>query len=133
MMKPTLAFLSLLFLFLFATTAESRKEPGEYGKMVMKDNEISEGIEGLLVDGLKHKCEGDKKTNIARNFEPIPNISVYKEDIISAEEKKQNIVKNFEPIPNITDIISAEEKKQKIVKNFEPIPNVSVYKEDINY
>ncbi|KAL1324141.1 hypothetical protein HN51_034314 [Arachis hypogaea] len=109
MMKPTLAFLSLLFLFLFATTLESRKEPGEYGKMVMKDNEISEGIEGLLVDGLKHKCEEDK-TNILRNFEPIPNVSVYKEDIISAEEKKQ-----------------------KIVKNFEPIPNVSVYKEDINY
>ncbi|XLS49602.1 hypothetical protein HN51_010279 [Arachis hypogaea] len=81
MMKPSLAFLSLLFLFLFATSSESRKEPGEYGKMVMKNNEISEGIQGLLVDGLKHKCEDDKKTNIVRNFEPIPNVSVYKEDI----------------------------------------------------
>ncbi|XLR55949.1 hypothetical protein HN51_010277 [Arachis hypogaea] len=101
MMKPTPAFLSLLFLFLFATTSESRKEPGEYGKMVMKDNEISEGIEGLVVDGLKHKCEEDKNTTIVRNFEAIPNLSVYKEDIISAEEKKQNIVKNFEPIPNV--------------------------------
>ncbi|KAL1324138.1 hypothetical protein HN51_034309 [Arachis hypogaea] len=99
MMKPTLAFLSLLFLFLFATTSESRKEPGEYGKMVTKDNEISEGIEGLLVDGLKHKCEEDKKTNILRNFEPIPNFFFYKEKV-SAEEKKQNIVKNFEPKPN---------------------------------
>nr|XP_025686436.1 organ-specific protein P4 [Arachis hypogaea] len=120
-MKPTPAFLSLLFLFLFATTSESRKEPGEYGKMVMKDNEISEGIEGLVVDGLKHKCEEDKNTTIVRNFEAIPNLSVYKEDIISAEEKKQNIVKNFEPIPNITvykeDIISAEDKEQNIVKN----------------
>ncbi|RYR70034.1 hypothetical protein Ahy_A03g016548 isoform E [Arachis hypogaea] len=65
----------------FATSSESRKEPGEYGKMVMKNNEISEGIQGLLVDGLKHKCEDDKKTNIVRNFEPIPNVSVYKEDI----------------------------------------------------
>ncbi|KAL1361975.1 hypothetical protein AAHE18_03G045100 [Arachis hypogaea] len=95
MMKPSLAFLSLLFLFLLATTSESRKEPGEYGKMVMKDNEISEGNQGLLVDGLKHKCEEDKNTNIVKNFEPIPNITVYKEDIISAEDKEQNIVKNL--------------------------------------
>ncbi|KAJ1397713.1 Organ specific protein [Sesbania bispinosa] len=149
------ALLPFFCLVLFVANVESRKDPaGEYWKMVMKDQDMPEGIQGLVnfnsekktlpaVEGSKHNCDEEplvKNTQVTiekkvfvEDFEPRPNVSAYEDDDIDAKEKKK-VVKDFEPRPNVSaygddDKNDAKEKK-KYVKDFEPRPNVSAYGDD---
>lgn len=124
--------------------------------MIMKDQEMPEGIQGLLqlksgiqheknsnevqehvAEGFKHKCEESLATSaqvttekkvFSDEFEPRPNISAYDHDD-TKENKKY--MKDFEPRPNISayneDI---DATKKQVVKAFEPRPNISAYNDD---
>ncbi|KAI4295537.1 hypothetical protein L6164_035576 [Bauhinia variegata] len=131
--------LPLLLLFFLGATVESRKDAGEYWRMVMKDQAMPEAIQGLLnLDSdiqsetkhktHEHKCEEplvaetNKNKVFAGEFEPRPNISAYKD----GEEKK--FIKDFEPKPSFW--VYDEEDKVGSVNDFEPRPNVSAYEDN---
>ena len=124
-----------------AATTESRKDTGEYWKMIMKDQEMPEGLQGLvsfqsennpktqeqLGKGSKNHCEESLVTNTQVNsdFEPIPSVTKY-DDL----EFKSSIIKNddFESRPSVTKHDDFE-LKSSVTKNndFEPRPSVTKY------
>ncbi|CAJ2679227.1 unnamed protein product [Trifolium pratense] len=73
-MRSALAVLTLLFLFLFGDTIESRKDLNEYWKTVMKDEEMPEGIQGLLQ--LKSEIEPLKKSKAQNNLPKVNVMSI---------------------------------------------------------
>ncbi|GAB4837923.1 hypothetical protein Ancab_027451 [Ancistrocladus abbreviatus] len=139
-MKSSLVF-SVLSLLLFTVTIEGRKDPGEYWKGIMNDQQMPEAIKGFMHDGdqetekTKHCLDqidavhhGDEKS-FDKDFEPRPNVSVYHGEVVPDEKK--SFVKDFEPRPNVSvyhDGVASEDKKS-FAKDFEPRPNVSVYHE----
>ncbi|CAL0326929.1 unnamed protein product [Lupinus luteus] len=130
-----LALLPLLFLYLFVDNVESRKDPGEDWRLVMKDIEKK-----LVVDDFEPRPNlstyGEnnidvKKKETAKNLESIFKISAYGDDI---EAKEKNVMKFFEPRPDLFihggDV---DAKEKNVVKDFEPRPNLSAYgKEDVD-
>ncbi|XP_027355378.1 organ-specific protein P4-like [Abrus precatorius] len=141
-MRPALAFLPLLFVFLFAATAESRKDPEKYWKMVMKDEEMPQGIQGLLqltsenkpkmtpeqlVEGSKLKCEEPLVTNTQITIEEkgfTENVDTklgYKN-----EEPQAN--SEFEPRPSVTNYDDFEPRPSTTKYNdFKPRPSTTKY------
>ncbi|XP_061363596.1 organ-specific protein P4-like [Gastrolobium bilobum] len=141
-MRPALALLPLFVIFLFAATVESRKDAGEYWKMVMKDQELPEGIQGLLQltseiqtennpkiqEQLKHKCEEPLVTNtqvtiekkvFKEDFEPRPSITKY-----DGDEPLVKVNSEFEPRPSVTKYDGDE---PQVSSEFEPRPSLTKY------
>ncbi|KAL5073675.1 hypothetical protein RYX36_012659 [Vicia faba] len=86
-MRTVLALLPL-FLLLTVAMVESRKDLGEYWKLVMKDQAMPEEIQGLVNTNTKNNFNtkqslGDKRA--LENFEPRPNASAYGNNDIGAE------------------------------------------------
>ncbi|XP_061355182.1 organ-specific protein P4-like [Gastrolobium bilobum] len=141
-MRPALALLPLFFVFLFAATVESRKDAGEYWKMVMKDQELPEGIQGLLQltseiqtennpktqEQLKHKCEEPLVTNtqvtiekkvFKEDFEPRPSVTKY-----NGDEPLVKVNNEFELRPSLTKY---DTKEPLVNIEFEPRPSLTKY------
>ena len=118
------------------TTAKARKDFGEYWKEIMKDQQMSEGLQSLLsfqyennpetqeqlVKDSKHKCEEPLATNAQVTTEK----KVFTRDLGA---KLSNIKKdNFEPRPSATKY-DYFEVKLNVIKNddFEPRPSATNY------
>ncbi|KAK7264308.1 hypothetical protein RJT34_31915 [Clitoria ternatea] len=95
----------------FGATVESRKSPGEYWKMVMKDQEMPEGILQLIQPENNHKTqqeqlvEGEEPlaTNAQlnkQNIDPRPNVSAYGDFEPRPSATKYN--DDFKPRPSTT-------------------------------
>nr|AFK47490.1 unknown [Lotus japonicus] len=149
-MRSVLALLPLLFLFLFASTVESRKDQGEYWKMIMKDEEMPEGIQGLLQlkseikpgKNSEHKCDEEhvvtnneyiiEKKVFTEELEPRSNISAYDDDHVDTKGNKK-YMEDLEPRPNLSayDDDHVDKKgNKKYLEDLEPRPNLSAYDDD---
>ncbi|XP_057749373.1 organ-specific protein S2-like [Arachis stenosperma] len=136
MMKPTtLASLSLLFLLLFVTSVESRKEPGMvegFQSLLQLKAENKPNAQEILLDEgpNKQKCEEKKVIMeiemILEDFEPRPSVTAYNDDNIHSKLKN----KEFEPRPSVTAYNN--DNIQSKLKNggFEPRPSVTAYNND---
>ncbi|RYR49786.1 hypothetical protein Ahy_A07g036304 [Arachis hypogaea] len=151
-MRVAFAFLPLAFLVLkLVASVESRKDAGEYWKMI---KDMPEEIQGLVkfneeqqTEGLKplmvteevtmekkvftedNEMDCKEKKQVVKEFEPRPNVSAYGDNEVDAKEKK-HVVNDFEPRPNVSaygdNDVDAKNKKH-VVNDFEPRPNVSAY------
>ncbi|KAJ1378522.1 Organ specific protein [Sesbania bispinosa] len=111
--------------------------------MVMKDQEMPEGIQSLLqlkshenskqlAEGSKHKCEGTpikntqdimEKKVFTEEFEPRPNVSAYEDDDTKGNKR---YTKDFEPRPNVS-AYEDDEKPAPVNTDFEPRPSATKY------
>ncbi|KAI5402498.1 hypothetical protein KIW84_050209, partial [Lathyrus oleraceus] len=132
MMSLRSAFALLpLFLFLIVANVESRKDVGEYWKLVMKDQDMPEEIQGLLdASNIKNsKTHAKENMGAIGEFEPRPYASAYGDNEIHAKEN-MGAIGEFEPRPNASaygdNEIHANENKGA-TGEFEPRPNISAY------
>ncbi|TKY67549.1 Organ-specific protein S2 [Spatholobus suberectus] len=151
-MRPALALLPLLFAFLFVATIESRKDPGEYWKMIMKDQEMPEGIQGLLsfqsennpktqeqlVEGSEHNCEEPVVTNtqvtieqkvFAKDFDTKVGHKNDESQVNSDFKPRPSVTKydDFEPRPSVTKYDDFEPRPSVTNYDFEPRPSATKY------
>ncbi|KAH7517830.1 hypothetical protein FEM48_Zijuj09G0105900 [Ziziphus jujuba var. spinosa] len=145
-MKSASAILVLLSLLLYFNTIESRKDPAEYWRSVMKKQPMPEAIHGLVQSDSttlvpkrqdfneKTDCH-EKVKSFADNFESRPNISAKHDD------NTKTFSDNFEPTTNNSAYheddtkskddqnVGTKEAKPAFAEDFEPRPNLSVYNE----
>ncbi|RYR22828.1 hypothetical protein Ahy_B03g068122 [Arachis hypogaea] len=129
MMKPTtLASLSLLFLLLFVTSVESRKEilldecPNKQKCEEKKNNKEFEARPSVTAYN-NDNVHGMLKNN---EFEPRPSMTAYNNDNIQSKLKNSG----FEPRPSVTAYNNEFEPRPSVTtynKEFEPIPSVTKY------
>ncbi|KAI5402507.1 hypothetical protein KIW84_050215 [Lathyrus oleraceus] len=131
MMRPALSLLPL-FLLLIVGIVESRKDLGEYWKLVMKQQDMPQEIQGLLNQNpkknfktLKQFFDDGKKKKVVKDFEQRPNISAYGKKNVDVKEKNGTI-KDFEPRPNIS-AYGNNEIDDESMKDVEPIPSLTKY------
>ncbi|KAF3435593.1 hypothetical protein FNV43_RR22684 [Rhamnella rubrinervis] len=155
-MKPACALFALLsLLLLMMSTIESRKDPAEYWRSVMKEQPMPEAIHGLVHDSdsalvpKRQRSNEEKNTNchekevnsFGDDFEPRPNVSKYHDD-----DTVKSFGDDFEPRPNVSQYHDDDTKSfvknhendnnvgpykeaKSFAEEFEPRPNVSIYKD----
>ncbi|OAY45865.1 organ-specific protein P4 [Manihot esculenta] len=130
-------FASLPFyLLLILSTTYARKDEGEYWRGVMKDQPLPEPIQELL-QASPTSSDGKTDSGMSKNFEPIPNASIYHDDIGLQTKNplsQTHSLQNFEPIPDVSiyhdDIGKKPLNKESFAKKFEPRPDLTIYHND---
>ena len=136
-------------------TIEARKDPEEYWKEIMKDQQMPEGLQGLLpfqsennpktqeqlVKDSKHECEDPLDTNVVSqygdfelklsakkdNIEPRPSASNYGDFELKLSASKKG---DIEPRPSATNYGDFELKSRASKKDdIEPKPSATKYGE----
>ncbi|CAL5205594.1 unnamed protein product [Lathyrus oleraceus] len=124
-LRPAFALLPL-FLLLIVANVESRKDLGEYWKLVMKDQDIGE-----FEPRPNASAYGDNEIHAKENMGPIgefeqrPNVSAYGNNEIHANENK-GVIGEFEPRPNAS-AYGDNEIGAEFTDDFEPRPNMTKY------
>lgn len=126
-----LIFLLSLLLVQLMSSIESRNDPAEYWRSVMKEQPMPGAIHGLVHDSdsalvpKRQRSDDEKNTNchekevksFGDDFEPRPNISQYHDD------DTKSLVKNHEN----DNTVGPNKEAKSFAEEFEPRPNVSVY------
>ncbi|XP_021860195.1 organ-specific protein S2 isoform X2 [Spinacia oleracea] len=111
-------FITLLcFFVLFTSEIEGRKDPETYWGEMMKEQPMPEAIKDFI-----NQREAIK--DFIKDFDPIPNISVYHDNVINLKELKSKKDSDCNSQHHDDELAS---KKKVFDDEFEPIPNVSVY------
>ncbi|XP_009759773.1 organ-specific protein P4-like [Nicotiana tabacum] len=134
-MKLHIAVIQLFSFALYTSSTNARKDPGEYWRVVMKDELMPEAIKHLMlrhsVPLSKEKTDCYTSSSIGgETFEPRPNMSGYHDDAKLKEAEKLLFTKDFEPRPTITgyhDDDAGLKQEKPFTKDFKPRPNASVY------
>ncbi|XP_060172326.1 organ-specific protein P4-like isoform X2 [Lycium barbarum] len=144
-MKSIFALILLISLALYASTTNARRDPGEYWRIVMKNEPMPVAIQRLMprhtapfskentnrhtsssVDDLKLQEE----QSFSKHFKPRPTVTAYYDD--DAGEKF--VAKDFESRPTVTayyhDDDGLEQEISSFAKDFEPRPTVTAYYHD---
>ncbi|KAM7470751.1 hypothetical protein LguiA_008934 [Lonicera macranthoides] len=113
-MESPLALLVLFCLLLVASTTYARLDPSEYWKDMMKDQQMPDGIQGLVNNAANKKSEchtpvkaetSDKlkgEKPFVKDFEPKPNASAYDGNDKKLSKENESFVSDFEPRPNLS-------------------------------
>jgi hypothetical protein len=118
---------------------DARKDPGDYWKIIMKDQPIPEEIKALFHGDPLHPADARKKDHYVKGFDVTPNAIIYHAHMEPKEEKphfharkKDHFVKNFDVTPNaIIYHAHMEPKEEKPhVKDFEPKHDMELKEED---
>ncbi|KAF5751115.1 organ-specific protein P4 [Tripterygium wilfordii] len=72
-MKPILLLFFVFSLLLFVESSYGRKEPGEYWKVIMKDQSMPEAIKNLITQN----HSSDKKIKFVKDFDVGANSIIY--------------------------------------------------------
>ncbi|CAJ1933485.1 unnamed protein product [Sphenostylis stenocarpa] len=140
-MRLSLALFPLLFALLLTVTIEARKDTGEYWKMIMKDQQMPEGLQGLLSFQLEnnpmtqeqlakdsnHDCEDPIATNAQVTLEK----KVFTKDLDTKVTKindKSHVNTDFESKPSVSKYGDFE-PRPSVTKydDFEPRPSITKY------
>ncbi|WMV37008.1 hypothetical protein MTR67_030393 [Solanum verrucosum] len=137
-MKSLFALILLISLALYASSADARRDPGEYWRIVMKNEPMPIAIQHLM-------------PRYDAPFEPRPTITAYHHNDTALKQEKSfksrptatsyrdNKVilkgeKSFEPRPSATgyhhDDVSLKQEKSSFTKDFEPRPIATSYRDD---
>ncbi|KAG2397890.1 uncharacterized protein HKW66_Vig0138740 [Vigna angularis] len=136
-------------------TIEARKDPGQYWKEIMKDQQMPEGLQGLLpfqfenhpktqeqsVKDSKHECEEplEPRPSVTKynDLEPRPSVTKYDDFGLKLSASKNDDIESrpgatkygdFEPRPSATKYDDFEVKLSANKKDdFEPRPSVTKY------
>ncbi|XP_021738580.1 organ-specific protein S2-like [Chenopodium quinoa] len=111
-------FIALLSLNLLASPSDGRKDPKTYWGDMMKDQPMPEALEDFINQSSYEKRETIKE--FIKDFDPIPNISVYHDDSVNSKELKS---KKADCKEEHHDKLASK----KFDDEFEPIPNISAY------
>jgi hypothetical protein len=132
---------------------DARKDPGDYWKIIMKDQPIPEEIKALFHGDPLHPADARKKDHYVKGFDVTPNAIIYHAHMEPKEEKphfharkKDHFVKNFDVTPNAIiyhahmepkeeklhfhgDPLNTADlrKKNQFVKDFDVTPNAIIY------
>ncbi|XP_024035152.1 organ-specific protein S2 [Citrus clementina] len=136
----------LSLLLLFANMIDARKDLGDNWSIVVKNQDIpGESTLGLVpedqgstISKTKAYCHTHddsehtmEKPFFAKNFELMPDLSIYDNGIKPTKQKA--FAKNFELMPDLSiyDNGIKPTKQKFFAKNFELMPDVSIYDNDI--
>ncbi|KAK9689255.1 hypothetical protein RND81_09G046700 [Saponaria officinalis] len=161
-MITTLTISALLFfsLILITSPIDGRKGPGEYWTQVMEGQPMPESIKIFVHNPLKNVANDYEVKNLeeikvksqdknskfdntrmikgesfVKNFDPIPNLSVYHEDATDHQidsTSKKSFTEGSKPKPSLTSYRDDTKStvSELFIKNFDPVPNLSVYHDD---
>ncbi|XP_002509473.3 organ-specific protein P4 [Ricinus communis] len=129
-MNSSFPFIALFLFVLVTSTTDARKDVGEYWpRGVMKDQPLPEVAASSKINC--HTTDDSELKNFVKEFKD-PDETINHNDIKPGQSK--SFFKNFEPVPNLSvynnDSI-LKEKKSFFVKDFEPRPDASVYDNDV--
>ncbi|XP_031284977.1 uncharacterized protein LOC116143675 [Pistacia vera] len=121
-MKTFFTLFTLSFL-LFASSAEARKDLGEYWKDVMKDKPMPQSIQNLVHVHSAMSAASNQKANIVGQEEGKPLVKDLNHQPESTDDQK-SFVKNFKANPIFYPAYSNAKPtdKESFVKNFKPNP-----------
>ncbi|KDP44386.1 hypothetical protein JCGZ_20066 [Jatropha curcas] len=154
-MKFFFAFLSIFSLILFSGTINARKDVGEYWSGEMKDQPMPEALQRLVGASSPDSFTSTKEKadcHTTDNVEPIPDISIYHNDVILKAKKPLNeksfLKREFQPRPDVSiyhnDItlkdqnphletksdVTIHQDNIELKRELEPRPDVSIYHSD---
>ncbi|KAF7810894.1 Organ specific protein [Senna tora] len=128
-----------------AESGRSRKDGGEYWRMLMKDEAMPQQVEGLLLhhpinsmihqshkkpnSHLNHECDEDHD-NLLTTLESRSSLWNDHNNGNTKVDQKKKFADDFEPRPNASAYNNGEvgtEENKDFTKDFEPRPNASAY------
>ncbi|CAO2815077.1 unnamed protein product [Amaranthus hypochondriacus] len=111
-------FIFLLSLILLAGPSDGRKDLEKYWGDMMKGEPMPESLKQFIISRSYNKDEYKSELikDFLKEFDPVPNISVYQNDVTPNEAVKSD---------HHHDHQSAS--KKVFTDEFQPIPNISVY------
>ncbi|MFI3528961.1 organ-specific protein, partial [Klebsiella pneumoniae] len=131
----------LSLLLLFANTIDARKDLGlrDIWRIAMKNQDMTESIQVLIpkshastVSKTDPNCNEDSehqkaKMSFAKNFELMPDLSIYDNRINPTKQK--TFAKNFKLMPDVSIFDNGinPTKQKSFAKNFELMPDLSIY------
>ncbi|KAM3221338.1 hypothetical protein P3L10_020606 [Capsicum annuum] len=145
-MKPPVALILLITIALYASSTDASRDPGEYWRIVTKNEPMPANCNYHDDAGLGQKnsfeqspavtaCYHDdagfkqQKTSFVKDFEQRPTATSYRDNEADLEQEK-----SFEPRPTVTsyyhDDVGLKQEKSSFTKEFEPRPTATSYRDN---
>ena len=110
-----------------AGPSDGRKDLHKYWGDMMKGEPMPESLEQFIISRSynKDQYKAEIIKDFLKEFDPIPNISVYQNDVTPNEAVKSH--KHAQYLKSEHDHDDQSTSKKVFADEFEPIPNISVY------